>query len=103
MAVSAPPHAAPRLAVLACSCRALGVSGARWGTCDCCALLLSVGLPPQPPGRDLSECQLASLPPEIGALTRLQRLDLHSNKIPTLPPTISALARLDRLSLHRCV
>lgn len=50
---------------------------------------------------DFSECQLAAIPPEISALTRLQRLDLHSNKIGALPPSISALQRLDHLSLHR--
>lgn len=60
--------------------------------------------PPLPPAwrRDLSECQLAAVPPEVGLLTRLVRLDLHSNKVSTLPPSISALARLDHLSLHRC-
>ena len=53
------------------------------------------------PCSDLSECQLESVPAEVGALTRLQRLDLHSNKIVTLPPAISTLATLNRLSLHR--
>lgn len=37
---------------------------------------------------DLSECQLVSVPPEIGALVNLQRLDLHSNKLPTLPGSV---------------
>lgn len=57
--------------------------------------------PKLPACSDFSECQLAALPPEIGALTRLQRLDLHSNKLSTLPPSISQLRRLDHLSLHR--
>lgn len=50
--------------------------------------------------RDLAECQLRDLPPQIGSLTRLTRLDLHSNALETVPPDIGRLVRVERLSLH---
>ncbi|MCZ2126610.1 MAG: GTP-binding protein, partial [Anaerolineales bacterium] len=48
---------------------------------------------------DLHNNQLASLPPEIGALTNLTRLKLHKNKLASLPPEIGALTNLMTLSL----
>lgn len=31
--------------------------------------------------RDVAECPLASIPPEIGQLTALRRMDMHSCKL----------------------
>ena len=50
--------------------------------------------------RDITDCQLATLPPEISLLTSLHRLDAHSNRLTAVPPELGRLTRVNRLSLH---
>ncbi len=48
---------------------------------------------------NLSECELTSLPPEIGQLTSLQSLSLSGNQLTSLPPEIGQLTSLQSLHL----
>ncbi|GFH13279.1 uncharacterized protein HaLaN_09129, partial [Haematococcus lacustris] len=48
---------------------------------------------------DLSDCGLASLPPEVLQLTQLEDLSLAGNQLSSLPPGISGLTQLRRLGL----
>jgi hypothetical protein len=45
-------------------------------------------------GLHLSDNQLTDLPPEIGNLTKLDRLELTDNQLTELPPGLSKLSRL---------
>ncbi len=50
--------------------------------------------------RDITDCQLAALPPQISLLTSLHRLDAHSNRLTAVPPELGRLTAVNRLSLH---
>lgn len=50
--------------------------------------------------RDITDCQLAVLPPQISLLTSLHRLDAHSNRLTAVPPELGRLTAVNRLSLH---
>src|SRR5713101_8333028 len=47
----------------------------------------------------LRENQLTTLPPELGLLTNLQSLNLNYNHLSSLPPEIGRLTRLKRLDI----
>ena len=49
---------------------------------------------------ELRECDITSLPPEIGNLTNLTRIYLNGNKLESLPPEIGNLTNLTRLYLR---
>ena len=49
---------------------------------------------------ELRECDITSLPPEIGQLTDLTRIYLNGNKLESLPPEIGNLTNLTRLYLR---
>ena len=51
-------------------------------------------------GLDLSDCQLETLPAEIGKLTNLTTLDLSKNQLETLSPEIGKLKNLTTLNLY---
>jgi len=50
---------------------------------------------------DLSGNQLSTVPPELAQLTNLQQLDLSDNQLSQIPPEIAQLTRLVRLSVTK--
>ena len=51
---------------------------------------------------DLSDCDLSSIPNEIGCLSSLAHLNLNGNNFVSLPESISQLSNLQRLHLEGC-
>nr|POE93807.1 putative disease resistance protein [Quercus suber] len=51
---------------------------------------------------DLSDCDLSSIPNEIGCLSSLAHLNLSGNNFVSLPESISQLSNLQRLHLEGC-